>query len=202
MAAYRFYAPVLPVICLLCGAAVARLGGRSRQLIVFTLLAVSFNLITNFTHRDLYTRVTGGAFGHSGQVGLKGKEVGLWLREHAPADAYLATNTAGSVAYFSRLRTLDTLGLTDAHIAHREMPGMGKGRPGHEKGDGAYVLAQAPDYVQFGSAVGSRKPAFVGDKELAALAEFQEQYELQTYPMPSGRKLKLYVRRDGKGLRP
>jgi arabinofuranosyltransferase len=200
MAAYRFFSPFLPVICLLCAAGLDRLGSSPRQLGWFMLVVLAYNLTANAVHRDLYPRVTGSAFGIGGQVGRKGKEVGLWLRKHAPADAVLATNTAGSVAFFSRLRAIDMLGLTDAHIAHREMPAMGSGRPGHEKGDGAYVLSRQPDYIQFGSSNGSRKPAFIGDREIAAIPGFEERYRFEAHPLPSGRSLKLYVRRNGKGL--
>lgn len=202
MAAYRFYSPMLPVICLLCGVGLDRLGTRPRQLLAFVLIVLAYNLAVNFTHLSLYHRVTGGGYaGEGGQVGKRGKEVGLWLREHAPGDAVIATNTAGSIPYFSRLRTIDMLGLNDAHIARRVMPRMGKSRAGHEKGDGAYVLSRRPDYIQFGSSNGSRRPAFVSDHEIAKSPLFQRDYTYQMYEMPSGRKLHLFVRSDGKPLR-
>ncbi len=75
--------------------------------------------------------------------------MGLWFRENVPPDSLLATNTAGSVAYYSRLKTIDMLGLNDVHIAHREVKTLGKGFAGHEKGDGKYVLSRKPDYVMF-----------------------------------------------------
>jgi hypothetical protein len=46
------------------------------------------------------------------------------------------------------------LGLTDTHIAHREIPDMGRGPAGHEKYDSEYVLARRPAFIMIG-----RRPA-------------------------------------------
>ena len=44
------------------------------------------------------------------------------------------------------------LGLTDLHIAHREVANMGKGWAGHEKFDGQYILVQRkPTYLLLGN---------------------------------------------------
>ena len=63
-----------------------------------------------------------------------------------PADSTLATGAAGALPYYSRLYTIDTLGLCNVHIAHRDVP-IGKGLVGHERHDPAYVLARKPDYI-------------------------------------------------------
>jgi len=45
------------------------------------------------------------------------------LRERGmlPADTYIAVDCVGAIPYYSELRTLDRLGLTDAHVAHSPM---------------------------------------------------------------------------------
>lgn len=60
--------------------------------------------------------------------------------------AVLAADSVGKVPYFSGLRTIDMLGLTDAHIAHRPTHG-GRAIPGHSKTDPEYVLARRPDLI-------------------------------------------------------
>ena len=88
------------------------------------------------------------------------------------------------------------LGLNDVHIAHRDMPRMGEGMPGHEKGDGAYVLARSPVYIEFGSALGSRDPVFIGDKEIDRDPSFHERYALATHALPSGKTFIVYERKS------
>ncbi|MCB9678686.1 MAG: hypothetical protein H6737_26525 [Alphaproteobacteria bacterium] len=186
MPAFRFFAHVLPVIGLLAGLALSlapRLG------VGVVAVAVAYNVWQFGHHADLRPRI------ERGIVGLNGEEVGLWMRENLAPDGLLATNTAGSVPYFSRLRTVDMLGLNDAHIAHREMPRMGRGRAGHEKADGAYVLSRDPDYVHFGSALGRDKPVFASDRELYAQPGFTERYVLRRYRLPSGNRLALWVKK-------
>lgn len=61
--------------------------------------------------------------------------------------ATLATDAAGKIPYFSGLRTIDMLGLTDAHIGHVEPPEDALLIIGHSKYDVEYVLARRPDLI-------------------------------------------------------
>jgi arabinofuranosyltransferase len=69
---------------------------------------------------------------------------GEFLAERHPG-AFLATGAAGKIPYFSRLRTLDMLGLTDAHIARTQQAAFLN--PGHDKSDPDYVLSRRPDLI-------------------------------------------------------
>lgn len=188
MPAFRFFAGLLPALALLAAHGVLEL--RRPALVAAAVVgAILVNLAVFEYHPDLRERIGRGV------VGRNGEEVGRWMAANLPPDTLLATNTAGSVPYFSGLRTVDMLGLNDAHIAHRTMPRMGEGQAGHEKADGAYVWSRDPDVVQFGSARGRAKPAFRSDRELARQPGFKERYVLRTYPLPSGARLRLWVRR-------
>ena len=57
--------------------------------------------------------------------------IGKWLRNDAPSDASIATTAAGIIPYYSRLYTVDILGLNDEWVAHN-VPAHGS-RPGHTK---------------------------------------------------------------------
>lgn len=61
--------------------------------------------------------------------------------------ATLATDAAGKIPYFSGLRTIDMLGLTDAHIAHVEPTRDTDLLIGHSKHDAGYVLARRPELI-------------------------------------------------------
>ena len=74
--------------------------------------------------------------------------MGQWLHENVPRGAYVAVDAAGQIPFYSDLRALDLFGLNDLTIAHRQVPDMGKGTPGHEKMDMDYVIFVAqPDYI-------------------------------------------------------
>jgi len=76
--------------------------------------------------------------------------VGLSLKRHLPSTTRIALNPAGAVPYYSGLYAYDMLGLTNRHIAHVPVS-MGSGFAGHEKGDGAYILDQAPEIIFIGN---------------------------------------------------
>jgi len=72
--------------------------------------------------------------------------LGRYLGEKHPG-ALLAIDSAGKVPYFSGLRTIDMLGLADAHIAHVKGEEHGYFRVGHAKSDLGYVLSRRPDLI-------------------------------------------------------
>lgn len=192
MPAYRFFTPVAPLIAVLAGYGLSlEIFSRWKSLIMLFSI-VCFNLWQCYNDKSLYDRIL------SDRVAEVGKESGEWLRDNVPPDSLLATNTAGSVAYYSKLRVIDMLGLNDEHIAHRNIPTLGKGFAGHEKGDGKYVLSRKPDYIMFGSASGNKSPRFLSDREIAVEKEFNENYVYKAYPLPSGRVLHLYERKKDK----
>ncbi len=191
--AFRFFAPLAAPLCLLAAVGVRRITHFRILAAAVALVILCFNVYQMYTNRETYQHVRPGDY-----VQKKGTLVGKWLREHAPADTVIATNTAGTIPYYSKLKTIDMLGLNDRHIAARETPQMGTGYAGHEKGDGAYVLSLKPDLIQFSSASGSERPSveFIGDNELYRIAAFKATYHLNEYTMADGTPLFLYVRKD------
>lgn len=174
MYGYRFFTAILPTMALL-GAAIlhsVEVPPRWRQALFWAPLVLNGWWMAASLQLNA-----------PGRVSERGIAVGLFLREHAPSDALVAVNVAGTIPYYSGLRAIDTLGLNDEHIAHMEIEDMGAGWAGHEKGDGDYVLSRAPDYVIFASAHGAKKPRFRGDHDLFDSEVFQELYDLYVYDL-------------------
>ncbi len=120
--------------------------------------------------------------------------IGEWMRENLPSDAVLATNTAGSIPFYSRLPIIDMMGLNDVAIARRrDLPENWKGI---EKGDGRYVLSRRPDYIQLGSYLGSSAPLFLSDIELFESEEFHRRYELVSFTIDPETTLRLWRKRE------
>jgi hypothetical protein len=90
----------------------------------------------------------------------------------------LAVDAAGSVPYFSRLPALDMLGLSDRFLAHHPPEDFGLGAPGHELGDGAYVLSREPDLVLFCHRFTEPEPCFRSGFEMARDPRFSADYRL------------------------
>ena len=187
---HRFFAVTLAPTAILTGLVVVHAIPQTPVKVAAVVGLLTINLVNLALNKSLW---------HRGVVSEWGLEVGKYLGEHAPEGAVLATNIAGSIPWASGLTTIDTLGLNDTTIAHTEMPRMGRGRAGHEKGNGDYVLSREPDYVIFASSRGSRRPKFVGDRQLYRNDAFHDAYSLRVYELPSGLRLWLYVRRQSHG---
>lgn len=121
-----------------------------------------------------------------------GEPVGQWLEQALPRGTVVSTATAGSVPYFApSLTFIDSLGLNDRHIARRRITKIEttwQRIPGHLKGDGAYVLARAPDVIILGPADGyagqDPRAWFLTDFELLQSAEFRARYRGYVFPVP------------------
>lgn len=183
---FRFFGEVMPLLCLWAAMSCVALVSVPWR-VVFVGLAIGFNLFQAIQHPLMLP------FVRSDKVAERGELAGLWLRKHAAPDAVIATNTAGSIPYFSRLRAIDMLGLNDSHIAHLQVENMGAGIAGHEKADGDYVVARRPTFIMFDSATGSRKPRRPSDEQIWKNEDFHELYGFHTFAVGKGRSFNVYI---------
>ncbi len=192
--AHRFFTVLMPPLCVLAATAVTKLQpGWGRNGVATLLVAVN---VGSFAYAVGGERVTP----KIQWVAKQGQVVGAFFDANAPDDSVIATNAAGAVAYRSRRRVIDTLGLNDVVIAHTVIDTMGQGLAGHEKGNGAYVFERRPDYVLFGTVRGRRKPLYVGDRQLFEARGFRREYVFEVYRLPDRGKLGVYRRRDAPRL--
>jgi arabinofuranosyltransferase len=100
----------------------------------------------------------------------------------------LATDPAGCAPYFSKLPSLDMMGLNDRYLSHHRPASFGTGLLGHELGSGPYVLRRRPDLVLMAGGGGSPIDLFPSGAQLLATPEFHQQYNLLrfygNYPHP------------------
>lgn len=110
----------------------------------------------------------------------------------------LAVDAAGALPYFSKLPSLDMLGLNDRYIATHP-PALGSAiATGHEFGDGAYVWSRKPDILSMCGAAGAKDPCFLSGRQLFAHREFHAYYQLMRYHSVEHHSLTgdLWIRRE------
>jgi len=177
MAHHRFLVPILPLAAIL--AALAIEGLRRKRAFAWGLaVAALLQFLLPPMDRD--------------PAAWLGELVGRHIARAWPSGSLIALHTAGSTPYFNRdKRFIDMLGLTDRHIARRDVGDpilRWQEIPGHAKGDGAYVLARKPDFVIAGPADGSNidRAWFLSDYELHRLPEFDACYRIEFVPLYYG----------------
>lgn len=207
---FRFFAPLLPLYYPLVAAAGASLLGAVRDaarqpgrlLAATALLAASAMFaVTLQPSADGF----GAAEGRAERQAVGDRvDVGRWLRANLPAATAVALVPAGAIPYESRLPTIDMLGITDEHIAHRDIP-LGEFPAGHEKYDSEYVLDRRPDIIilfdgltghawtrsDYDALSGVIIPAII---DMVTTPRLFEEYEPRAVELREGKWLNLLVR--------
>ena len=132
-----------------------------------------------------------------------GQVIGAFLHRHfGISGTRLATDSAGALPYFSRLTTIDMLGLNDRYLSTHRPADFGRGALGHELGDGAYVLGRQPDLVIFGLPYGERRALYRSGREMQSDPTFAAQFAFLTFEATEPRTVptRVWVRRDSERL--
>lgn len=208
LAMYRFFVPVLPLVALLAGDAIAALW-RERRPAAAALagLALAASLPASFTG-DARRFVEE----DRARVERHWSHIGRFLASYARPGESIAVTTAGAIPFYSGLPAIDMLGITDPHIARRKMPGMGRGIAGHEKHDAAYVLDRRPSYILHYEFLINRPvvdrsqfltPWNPGLAELADAPRFGQLYEPRVVELGAGVYFAFFaLRREAGGSEP
>jgi hypothetical protein len=158
MALGRFLVPLMPLLAVILvrgwEAFAPRWVGTPRvvRLGLVVLLGLIFGVRTAQVDGLAMTLGTDdGIVDHIGTLKLLQKQwtaIGKHLAATAPPNASIATTAAGIIPYYSRLYTLDVLGLNEAWIAHN-VPHQGN-RPGHTRtAPLSYILRKQVDYLVY-----------------------------------------------------
>ena len=181
---FRFFAHVMPELFLWAVLGAATLVAATPARVAWLLTVAVFALPSL---KDPIAKIAG--VGNNGDP-FDQIVVAAELRKNASPDASVAVIAAGIVPYFTRLKGVDLLGKTDAHIAHLfPQPGA---MVGHGKVDPSYSFGKRPDYV-----VSYRPLSFTQDiapvpaegspdyvRTLLASGDFQQAWEQNPLPDP------------------
>ncbi len=187
MPAFRFMVPIIPLCAIVIGEAVWNLTVTADGIRRF---APSLVLLALFTLQILFPPEIVARAKKEDGAALLGRIVGEYISANFPKGSLIALNTAGSTPYYAPdHRFIDMLGLNDRTIAKRKNPprvARWQDVPGHEKGDGKYVMERRPDYIIAGGAAGYAVTMgwFLTEYELAKDPEFERLYTPQMVLIP------------------
>jgi hypothetical protein len=197
MSFHRFMLPVVPIVLLLAADALIQVLGhviserpawlRSAAAAAIAVTVAAWVLVVPLREDELLN------FRRTGRSAAV--QIAAWLEEQDP-NTYVAVGAAGYVPFHTHLRTLDTLGLTDEHIAHGPQLSDALNVQGHRKGDGAYVISREPDMIIFGEQITplpmtelqwrTRLPGLAAYNDLLAQPDVWTLYEPAWVKLPDG----------------
>ncbi|HET9887605.1 MAG TPA: hypothetical protein VFR10_08830, partial [bacterium] len=170
---HRFWLPILPIGCVLVARGLVLALNRrlpiakSLAVIATIVMLVTWGMSSNWksiqTRRDLEQH-----FVTNMQL------TGSWLKNHFPPGSTIAITTIGAISYFSELKVIDLLGLTDYEIAHHPKPLPKLTDSWREINYNAEsIIARRPDAILFSTGV---RPSSAAEKALFFYANFQDTY--------------------------
>ncbi len=195
---FRFYVPVLPLLTSTVVAFLAETGWLDRPRGALTAALILMVALLPATFKGKERRLV--------DIHMSEANLGGWflagdaLAEHLPAGSTIALGPAGYIPYITGFHTWDFYGIITPEIAHRDMP-FSQGYAGHEKHDGAYIVAQRPDYILIGNVDVSARPRqglirpHVRELDIVQNKAFQRDYEQVYLPVAGGKVLNLFRRR-------
>jgi arabinofuranosyltransferase len=206
----RFLLPVMPLFLLLVAYGYANLAEKNKR--VFWLGIISVMLIAGVWSSDKqYSLIRNKAgdlyYGRQQTLPTANPEKFEVYDQYVPAfkimgqklsqidsDATIAVIPIGAIGYYSKTTVVDMLGIVNPVIAHQPFDPIytSTWRPGHDKGDGNYVLSLSPKYIQLYDFLTSQPLSEPDDHMLQYKSvveiwnnpEFHEKYEY--YPVEAG----------------
>jgi arabinofuranosyltransferase len=203
---YRFLVPAVPLLAALIAVGIAMFcDSRDFSMYVPTIVTASLVVLSLFPLHDEQYQI---------YLYQRDLEIPRWsaagaaLARTLPRDAVVAAVPVGALGWYSDLRVLDMLGLTDPVIA-RSPVDPAVNWAGHQKHNGKYVVARRPAAILLGNilvtdspdppheALARITPAFFArEGDVLDQPEFGANYRLATLPVGQGWFLHYYLRRD------
>lgn len=172
----RLLIPILPLVYVALVKAGTEIRLRSVALFVAVLL-VSASLVYGYlADRDVTSHAT--VWRQSFNIR---KNAGIYLLKNFPNTTLVALNPAGIIPYYSKLPTIDMLGLNDLYIAHAGKRDYALPY-GHQAGDGTYVLSRKPDIILFSGALNKKNGPYISDREIWKSPQFKKEYSMVEWP--------------------
>ncbi len=172
---YRFFVPVVPVLCFLfvvsAVESLATVRQKQQAFALALLVAGSFSVGSYLLARD-HVKAYWVA---EQQITGKMHFMGTMLKKHMGKNFSLAASTIGMVGYqLLGHRIIDMLGLTDASIARNPETISGMTSSWKERRfNSRYLLEQQPDFILFSTGY---KPSAPAERALMLHSEFRQGY--------------------------
>jgi hypothetical protein len=183
---FRFFVPILPLMAIVAQESFINLNQWIKRSVsndfikkiaftfcsVFLILLIGGGVRLSF-NSDEYNRI------QFHQVVVNDQTaVGEWLYRNALPNESFAAIAIGAISYYSKLTSIDRLGITDSNIAHTKMEHMGKGLAGHEKRNFGYILARKPTYFFGPLKVPLHTPYVPDPKEIRKFKQLYKRFKM------------------------
>ena len=177
MFAFRFFLPVMSILFIIMMSGISQLSERIGDknhlhgityailllIIMYNIFSLSF-FLSYKTEIRRYKMIGGG------------KILARYLNDHYPSNYTIASSGIGALGFYSNMKILDVLGLTDMQVAENGINGYDE-IYSHGKSDVDYIMKRRPEIIVFGMSPGVKEPVRFAEKEIYRQRTFKKDYK-------------------------
>lgn len=177
MFSYRFFIPIMPFFIFVVISSIFKLpqiqmpeeSKKVKSGFVFIMfLIISYNLLSlSFLHK---TEIKNYSMIENGEITAN------YFNNNFPHDNTIALSAIGAFGFYSKMKILDVLGLTNKEIALSKVPNNEDHLYSHNRSNAKYVLDRKPDIILFGMPLGEALPVRYAEIEIYNHKFFKEHY--------------------------
>ena len=174
MFAFRFYLPIIPFLYFLIIDELEYLYKfifNSEKFLtwIFAFLII-YNLFSIDYFSDYKYQIKNYKMIHGGKV------LANYFNENFPLNYTIASSGIGALGFYSNMKILDVLGLTNKVVAKEGNVGIDE-IYSHGKSNKQYIMGQKPEIIVFGVPPGKKYPARFAEKEIYKSPLFNKNYK-------------------------
>lgn len=194
MFSYRFFIPIMPYLVFVITSSILNLlqnpisegNKKIKSRFVFVMfLIISFNLLSvSFLHKTEIKNYM--------MIG-NGKITANYFNNNFPQNKTIALSAIGAFGFYSKMKILDVLGLTNKKIALSKVSNNSDSLYSHNRSNAKYVIDSKPDIILFGMPPGEELPVRYAEIEIYNNKFFREHYLYKEQKLPNNLVVKYYL---------
>lgn len=196
MFAYRYFLPVMSILYFISIESILRICNYQNHIykkigvsqiiivimILYNILSLSYVISYKKEIRD-YKMIE------------SGKLLAEYLNSNYPSNYSIASSGIGALGFYSNMRIIDVLGLTDKHVANEGIIGIDK-IYSHSKSNVKYIINQKSSIIVFGDCFGKKLPVRFAEKEIYINNDFLNNYTYKEIVVNNIDTLRYYLRNE------
>ena len=197
MFSYRFFIPIMPFFVFVITSSISNLSQspiseenkkiKSRFVFIMTLI-ISFNLLSvSFLHK---TEIRNYMMIENGEITAN------YFNNNFPHNKTIALSAIGAFGFYSKMKILDVLGLTNKKIALSKVSNNSDPLYSHNRSNARYVLDSKPDIILFGMPPGETLPVRYAEIDIYNNKFFKEHYQYIEKKISGNIVIKYYLLKE------
>jgi len=196
MFAYRYFLPIMSILYFISVESILKIGSYQNYVFkkisaayIIIIIMILYNILSLSFETSYKTEI------REYKMIERGKLLAEYLNENYSSDYTIASSGIGALGFYSDMRIIDVLGLTDSQVAQGGIVGN-DGIYSHGKSNAKYILTRKPSIIVFGDCFGGKLPVRFAEKEIYITNDFLNNYTYKELVVNNKDTMRFYLRNE------